>query len=334
MRKKNIVTIGGGTGSFMLLSGLKNYPVNLSAIVSMADDGGSTGILRDELGVLPPGDARQCLVALSSSSQIMRQLMNYRFEKGTLKGHNFGNLFLSALEKIKGNFLDGIEEASKILSIKGAVIPIINKSVRMHIKLKNGKTIIGESNLDHNEEIRKIGLEKISIKPSISASKEALEKIENADLIIIGPGDYYGSILPNLLAKNVSKALIKTKAKIIYICNLTNKKGQTERYSLERYVHEINKVIGQPRIDTVIFNNRKIDTSLIKRYERREGKNSIVKESGDRDIKCEVIRADIVRDIEITAIKNGQSFIRHDSKKLAKVIIKIIKKSCENFYRF
>ena len=326
MRKKNIVTIGGGTGSFMLLTGLKKYPVNLSAIVSMADDGGSTGILRDELGVLPPGDVRQCLVALSDSPQIMRELMNYRFDSGTLKGHNFGNLFLSALEKIKGDFLAGIEEASKLLSIKGEVVPVINKNVRMHIELKNGKIIIGENNLDHNEEIRKIGLAKISLQPSVSANKKAIEKIRKADLIIIGPGDYYGSIVPNLLAKNITQALKTSPAKIIYICNLTNKKGQTDGYDLEKYVTELNKLIGLPRVDLVIYNNGKIDSALVRKYEKREGKDSVVKESEDKSGDYAIIRADIIRNIKVTSLTGSQSFIRHDSAKLASVIIKLLTK--------
>ncbi|MFZ2226271.1 MAG: gluconeogenesis factor YvcK family protein [Candidatus Moraniibacteriota bacterium] len=326
MRKKNIVTIGGGTGSFVLLTGLKKYPVNLSAIVSMADDGGSTGILRDELGVLPPGDVRQCLVALSDSSQIMRELMNYRFDNGTLNGHSFGNLFLSALEKIKGNFLSGIEEASRILNIKGEVVPVINQAVRMHIELKNGKIIIGENNLDHNEEIRRIGLRKISLKPSVSANKKAVEKIKEADLIIIGPGDYYGSIVPNLLVRDIAKALKNSRAKIVYICNLTNKKGQTDGYNLESYVDGLNALIGLPRINLVIKNSGKIDPALIAKYEKREGKNSIVKETGEKSRNYEVIKATVIKNTKIATTQKGQSFIRHDSEKLASSIIKILNK--------
>src|SRR4030042_578199 len=155
---KNVVTIGGGTGSFMLLSGLKKYPLNISAIVSMADDGGSTGVLRDELGVLPPGDTRQCLVALSESSDTLRELMNYRFEKGLLRGHNFGNLLLSALEKIKKDFSLGIAEASRILNVKGEVIPVSNSQMRMFAELDNGEILKGQKQLDHSSKVRRFGL--------------------------------------------------------------------------------------------------------------------------------------------------------------------------------
>ena len=160
-----VVTIGGGTGSFMLLSGLKKYPLELSAIVSMADDGGSTGILRDELGVLPPGDVRQCLVALSDSSDTLRELMNYRFVEGGLSGHSFGNLFLSALEKITGSFTKGVLEASQILNVKGEVIPVTDTDTKLFLKLKSKKLLSGENEINHSFEISAAGVEKIYLSP-------------------------------------------------------------------------------------------------------------------------------------------------------------------------
>ncbi len=159
--RKKIVTIGGGTGSFTLLSGLRDYPFEISAIVSMADDGGSTGRLRDELGVLPPGDVRQCLVALSEESKKLRQLFNYRFETGDLAGHTVGNILLSALEKMEGSFSKGLDLAMKILRIKGKVIPVTNNNVNLFLKMKNGKVLKGENEINHNFEISKTGIEKI-----------------------------------------------------------------------------------------------------------------------------------------------------------------------------
>ncbi|MGC8815337.1 MAG: gluconeogenesis factor YvcK family protein [bacterium] len=155
MQIKKVVTIGGGTGSFVLLSGLKKYPIKLSAIVSMADNGGSTGILRDELGVLPPGDIRQCLVALSDSSNEMRKLMNYRFESGIFKGHSFGNLFLTVLEKINNNFLEAINQAGNILNIKGEIVPVTTSNVNLYMELKNGKILKGENEISLNKNILK-----------------------------------------------------------------------------------------------------------------------------------------------------------------------------------
>lgn len=331
MKLKKIVTIGGGTGSFILLSGLKNYPVNISAIVSMADDGGSTGVLRDELGVLPPGDVRQCLVALSESSEALRELMNYRFEKGGLKGHNFGNIFLSALEKINGNFSKGAEEAARILNVKGEVIPVSNEDMRLRIILKNGKILEGESHLDHNKEVRNIGVAKITLKNSVKANKKAIDRIKKADFIIIGPGDHFGSILPNLLVKEISEAIKKSKAKVIYNCKLTNKRGQTENFNLNDYVSEIQKFIGKGRIDFVTYNIVKPPMRLIRKYEKREGKRVIVEldEIKNKKMNFKLIKADFLSKAGFKKIKGDfnakeRSFIRHDGDKLAKVLMMIM----------
>lgn len=328
MKNKNVVTIGGGTGSFMLLSGLKKYPVNIAAIVSMADDGGSTGALRDELGVLPPGDVRQCLVALSDSSKELRELMNYRFKNGGLEGHNFGNLFLSALEKISGSFSKGIAEAIKILNAKGEVIPVSEKSMRLFIKLKNGKLIKGENELDHNREINKAGIDEVFLCPKVRANAKALEKIKNADLIVIGPGDFYGSIVPNLLVGGICEAIKKSKAAVVFNCNLTNKKGQTDDFDLDTYVSEINNYIGKDRIQYATFNTKKPLAVLIKKYEKREGRGMAVSfnEKKHTQRKFKVVRADILDEKKIKtnkkdAIADTRSFIRHDSHKLAKILM-------------
>ena len=328
---KNIVTIGGGTGSFTMLRGLKKYPINISAIVSMADDGGSTGILRDELGVLPPGDVRQCLVALSESSETLRGLMNYRFENGGLRGHSFGNILLSALQKIKGNFAEGVGEASKILNVRGKVIPVANKDMRLYIELISGEILAGQKQLDHNDKVRKIGIKRAFLKPKVKAYKKALEKINEADFIIIGPGDHFGSIIPNLLVSGISAAIKKSKAKVIYNCNLTNKKGQTDNFDADCYILEIEKFISRGRIDFATLNTKKPDGKLLKKYEEREGKNSLVvlKKEVERR-RCDIIKADLLHSHEIAGNKSDsiagtRSFIRHDPDKLARVLMGIIK---------
>jgi uncharacterized cofD-like protein len=329
MKMKNIVTIGGGTGSFTLLSGLKKYPVNISAIVSMADDGGSTGILRDELGVLPPGDVRQCLVALSESSEVLRELLNYRFESGGLRGHSFGNLFLSALEKISGNFSKGVEEAIKILKVKGEVIPVTDQDVRLCMQLKNGKVLKGQSQIEDNFDIEKVGIKKNYLSPPAKANKKALRKILEADLIIIGPGNFYSSIVPNFLVKGISESIIKSKASVVFNCNLVNKKGHTEKFSLESYVDAINKLIGKNRIDFAIFNTKKPNTNLVKRYKnKREILIKLIKSKKNNN-SYKIIEADILSNkkpiySKSDRIASTRSFIRHDSDKLAKVIIKLL----------
>ena len=325
---KKIVTIGGGTGSFTLLSGLKNYSIDISAVVSMADDGGSTGRLRDELGVLPPGDVRQCLVALSDSSEKLRELMNYRFEEGDLKGHNFGNLLLSALEKINGNFTEGLKEVARLLNIKGSVLPVSEQNMNLAIELNNGQIIVGEQYLDHNEQIRKFGVKKVFLKPVIKANRRVLEAIKKADLIILGPGDHYGSIIPNLLVKGVASAICQSRATVIYNCNLTNKKGQTENFDLDDYTQSINKYLGKERVDFVVFPNRKPNKLLAKKYEKKEGKNSIVVFDKDKlnNRTYKVVLADVAGGNKVVKNKNdliagARSFIRHNPKKIAKVMM-------------
>jgi uncharacterized cofD-like protein len=330
-KRKNVVTIGGGTGTFVLLSGLKKYPVNLSAILSMADDGGSTGVLRDELGVLPPGDIRQGLVALSESSQLMRNLMNYRFENGGLEGHSFGNIFLSALEKVGGSFIKGIEEVGKILNIRGEVIPVSEEDMRLIVKLKNGKILQGETQLDHNKEIRRIGIEKIYLKKKVKACKKALERVKKADIIVIGPGDLYGSILPNFLVEGIAKAILKSKAKIIYNCNLTNRKGQTDGFGLADYVDLLERYLGGQRIDLVTYNLRRPPRQILERYKRKEGKGVWV-ESDDKKnkgrrykvIKADLLSRKIAKSSKSDKIAQTRSLIRHDPDKLAKLIFSLL----------
>ena len=327
MPTKNVVTIGGGTGSFMLLSGLKKYPINISAIVSMADDGGSTGVLRDELGVLPPGDVRQCLVALSESSEMLRELMNYRFEGGGLKGHSFGNLLLSALEKINGSFSAGVEEASKILKTKGNVVPVTNHDAHLFIKLKNGKILKGENEINHAFDIEERGFEKIYFSPLVKANSKAVNCIKNADLVIIGPGNLYCSILPNLIVPEISKALGETKAKVAYNCNLVNKRGHTENFFLHNYVEAIEKYIGVRRINFVTFNTKKPSPKLVSKYENK--KELLVSLDRDKKRKYKIIQADLLSNVKVEKNRADvlpvvRSFIRHDPNKLAKVLMMIM----------
>lgn len=329
MKTKNIVTIGGGTGSFMLLSGLKKYPVNISAIVSMADDGGSTGVLRDELGVLPPGDVRQCLVALSESSKELRDLMGYRFEEGGLKGHSFGNLLLSALEKINGSFSKGVEEAIKILNVKGEVIPVADGDMRLFMKLKNGKILKGENEINHSFEIEKRGIEKIYLSSLTKANKKAIKRISEADLIVIGPGNFYCSIVPNFLVKGISEAIKKSKAKIVFNCNLVNKKGQTEKFDLDDYVVSINKLIGKERIDFVTFNTQEPGEKLIRKYANQRELLIQLEKTKNSDREYRIIQADILSRKKPTYSKSdilaeSRAFIRHDSEKLAKIMMIIL----------
>lgn len=320
---KKIVVIGGGTGNFVVLSGLKNYPVDLSVIVSMADDGGSTGILRDELGVLPPGDVRQCLVALSNSSLTMRNLMNYRFENGGLEGHSFGNLFLSALEKVTGSFEDAVEEAEKILSIKGKVIPVTNQKVWLKMMLKSGKLLQGEGEIYISREIDQ-GFSEIYLEPKPVVNSQAIEAIMSADLVVISPGGLYNSIIPNLLVEGINKALIESSAKKLLVTNLVNRKGQTTNYKVSDYLSQIVSFIGEDVFDYILVNNHTPTDDLLRWYEQ-EG--NLVENDLLFDLR--IRNADLLSEIkpilkEDKAMVGGMALIRHDSQKVAKEIIKVV----------
>lgn len=318
MRK--VVTIGGGTGNFTVLSGLKYFDLDLSAIVSMADDGGSTGVLRDELGVLPPGDVRQCLVALSGSSRLMRDLMNYRFDAGSLKGHSFGNLLLSGLEKVTGSFEKAIEEVGKIINIKGKVIPVTTNKVHLKMLLKDGKLLDGESKISTSTEIFE-GFTNFYLDPSPRVNPHAIDEIMNADMVVLGPGGLYNSLIPNLLVDGIGKALKETKAKKVLIINLINKHDQTPNFKVNDYLREIEKFIGQDIWDYIIVNKGQPSQELIKIYEE-EG--SLV----ENDLYDGRVLQEDMLSSELKEVQNGdvlqRNLIRHDSKKLAEVLMKIL----------
>src|ERR1035437_1630033 len=326
MKRKKIVTIGGGTGSFTLLSGLKKYPVDISAIVSMADDGGSTGILRDELGVLPPGDVRQCLVALSEHTEIVRELMNYRFTNGGLLGHSFGNIFLAALEKVTGDFVKGVEVASEILKVKGKVIPTTSNKAELFIILSNGEILEGEKKIQETN-VQDIGIKNIFYKNDVRLNENAKEAILKADYIILGPGNYYCSVVPNFIVDGFKEAIIKSKAKIILPINLTNKLGHTTGWKISNYVNDVEKYLGK-LIDVILVNNKDPSREQIERYKLEEGDGVLIEDDfkDDRVIRCSILSDVISKPISADLSPNTRGFIRHDSDKLAKSILNIIDK--------
>ncbi|MCX6724054.1 MAG: YvcK family protein [Candidatus Staskawiczbacteria bacterium] len=327
MNKQKIVVIGGGSGSFMVLSGLKKYPnVDLSAIVTMSDDGGSTGVLRDELGVLPPGDVRQCLVALSQSDKTLRELFNYRYGDGGLKGHSFGNIFLSTLEKITGGFDTAVVEASRILRIRGYVLPVTLKNTRLVASFKNGKEIIGEKNI----ELYKGGfsnIKKLYLKPRAELNPKIFKALKEADKIVISPGDLYTSLIPNFLVDGLSENVAKSKAKVIYPVNLMTELGQTDSFTAENYISELEKYVGKNAIKYAIFNTETPDQKLLKKY-ARFGEKPV--ELGDAEIlpgvnflKHKLLSHKVYKIDKNDKLGAERSLIRHDSDKLAKVIYEL-----------
>lgn len=319
--QRRIVVIGGGTGNFVVLRGLKRYPVELTAIVSMADDGGSTGILRDELGVLPPGDVRQCLVALSDSSRLMRSLMNYRFEQGGLEGHSFGNLLLSALEKVTGSFEKAVEEAARILNIRGKVIPVTTHQVRLKMLLSNRRLLESEAEIYYSQEIDQ-GYQSLYLEPIPMVNPRAIDEIRNADLVIIGPGGLYTSLIPNLLVPGLAEALRTTQARRLFVVNLMNRKGQTSGFTVSRYVGEIARFIGNDIFDMILVNRRQPCSELLDLY-ASEG-DPVANDMGQDP---RIVEADLLDDIPIKPQRGDawkRNLIRHDSNRLAQELMQLV----------
>jgi uncharacterized cofD-like protein len=291
----------------------------------MSDDGGSTGVLRDELGVLPPGDVRQCLVALSEHTDIVRDLMGYRFDEGSLKGHSFGNIFLAALEKVTGDFAHGVEVASEILKIKGNVIPITKDKAELWMKLSNGKIVRGENAIQTDAAIQEYGLEKLYYGAIVTLNEKAEDAILNADYIILGPGNYYCSVLPNLVVEGSKEIIAKTKAKIIFPVNLTNKLEHTMRWKVSDYVKDIERYLGR-NVDIVIVNNELPTKEQIEKYKLEEGEGVYVEDDFEdsRVIRAPLLSHVVYAKAREDVLPSTRGFIRHDSAKLAKCIGKII----------
>lgn len=270
-RDLRIVTIGGGTGNSVLLRGLKKYTTALSTIVTVVDDGGGSGKLREDLGMLPPGDIRACLLALANTEPAMENLLSYRFKEGSLKGQSMGNLFLAAMNDIYGDFNTAIKETGNVLAISGKVLPMTLDNVTLYAELEDGTIIQGESNIPFKTREKKSKIRRVFIKPQLSDPlEESIDEILKADLIIIGPGSLYTSIMPNLLVKKIAQALIKTSAKIYYISNVMTQAGETDGYTVSDHVHAIEEHIGQKIIDCVVVNDEKVSDILEKEYFEKE----------------------------------------------------------------
>ena len=324
-KKPKIVVIGGGTGTFVALMGLKKYPVALAAIVTMMDSGGSSGRLRDELGVLPPGDIRQCLVALAKSSRLLREMFNYRFEEGGLAGHTFGNIFLSTLAKTTGSMKKAIDEVGKILRIQGRVVPVTFDKSDLCVELADGKIIVGERHIDVLEKQQKRAkIKRAFLKPKVSANPDAITSILEADYILLGPGDLYTSILPNLLVDGITQAIKKAKAKKIFVLNLMTKYGQTTDYTAAAHIADLEKYIGKDVLNVVLVNTRKPRREALLWY--KDFDEQAVVDDLDSSSNFDIIRANLIRDSIIGKEKADslkRSIIRHDPEKLAQEVIKL-----------
>lgn len=308
---KKLVVLGGGTGQSVLLKGLKQFPFDITAVVSVCDDGKSTGKIREEFNIPAVGDIRRVLIALSETEDIVERLVNYRFSsKGDFNGHTVGNLILAALTDIGGNLSSGIKLISDILNMKGEVLPLTDECVTLMGEMEDGEVIEGE----HHITLSPKKIKKVFYKEKAKANKEVLEKIKESDAIILSMGSLYTSIIPNLLCKDVVKAIDNSNAKIIYVCNVVTQPGETDNFKASDHVKLLNKYLGKRKVDILITNSEEIDPEIVKIYETQEQKDLVVVDSNN--IKIEHINKPL--------IKVENNIIRHDNVKLALEIMNIL----------
>ncbi len=325
-KQPKIVVIGGGSGSFTILSGLKHYTDNLTAIVNMADDGGSTGVLRDELGVLPPGDVRQCLVALSDTEKL-RDLFNFRFEEGALTGHSFGNLFLSALEKMTSSFEEAVEVAGEVLHIHGRVVPVTLDQARLIATSEDGQNVTGESVISETGVI--FNRPQMKFESPVKVNPAALQAIVDADIVVIAPGDLYTSLAPALIVDGLGQALATTKAKVVDIINLVTKQGQTDGLSVSDFAEEIERLAGVgPILDYVIYNTDKPADDVSEKYMRAGEYLATFDPTSFQGVHYKAIGLPLIDKTPVQpssgdSIAHTRSLIRHDSTTTAQEIMKI-----------
>ncbi len=310
-RGPRIVAVGGGTGLPNVLSSLKQYTSNLTAVVTVADDGGSSGRLRKDFGTPPPGDIRNCIVALSDQETLLKDLFQYRFKgHGDLKGHSFGNLFITVMKEITGDFGRAVEESSRVLATRGTVMPVTFENMTLQAKLKNGRVITGESQIPMGKSpIERIMLKEKKIRPN----KDVLKALLEADAIVLGPGSLYTSILPNLLIPEVAETIALSRAIKIYVCNVMTQPGETDNLTVSDHVKAILKHTSPGFIHYVIANKEKVPTQLLARYEANGQEPVVVDEEAVKVLDVELVQVNLL---------NQEDYVRHSPEKLGKAIVR------------
>ncbi|MGL4375725.1 MAG: gluconeogenesis factor YvcK family protein [Microcoleaceae cyanobacterium] len=321
-RGPKIVAIGGGTGLSTLLRGLKDYSSNITAIVTVADDGGSSGRLRREIGVLPPGDIRNCLAAFADEEKLLTELFQYRFSAGDgLVGHSFGNLFLTAMSDITGDLEQAIAASSRVLAIRGEVLPATLTDVNLWAELVDGRRIEGESSITEAKgKILKIGC----TPENPPALPRALEAIQEADYIIIGPGSLYTSIIPNLLVPDIAIAISESKAPRIYVCNIMTQEGETQGYSVAEHILAIDKACGMALFDAVLVQGKSPSEKTLIRYAQQNAHPVFVDREAIKELGRRIVVANVMDEDEVTGL------IRHNSHRLATVLLRWYSRAHQN----
>ena len=314
-----VVVVGGGTGLSTMLRGIKKYTENITAIVTVADDGGGSGVLRDDLGMLPPGDIRNCILALAETEPVMERLLSYRFTDGSLAGQSFGNLFLAAMHGISDNFEEAVKKVSDVLKVKGTVLPVTLTDVHINAHLQNGTVIKGECNISKGLKTGDKKIKRIELVPDdAEILPDALDAINDADVVVLGPGSIYTSIIPNLIVKGVSEAICSTKARVIYVCNIMSQPGESDEMTAFDHVQAIINHSCEGMIDTCIVNTETIPPELLRNYNLENASEVKVDEDKFAKAGIKLVKGNFI------SIKNGK-LVRHDYDKLAKIIFENIK---------
>ena len=312
-----IVVIGGGTGLSVLLRGLKKVTNNITAVVTVSDDGGGSGVLREDLGMLPPGDIRSCILALSNKEPILQELFQYRFPEGRLKNQNFGNLMIAAMTGISDNFEEAVKKISDIFAITGKVLPVTIDDVELIATLKDGTRVVGESNIPYSAVKKKSPIQSLGIVPEdVKVLPEVLAEIEQADVIVIGPGSLYTSIASNLLMEELRECIKNSKGRVAYIGNVMTQLGETDGFGLKDHIKVVETYLGDGIIDTVYANNGNVDEAILSKYAIEEAVPVIV--TSEDEAYCKEKNIELIQD-DFLEIKKG--YLRHDAEKLARRLV-------------
>lgn len=304
--KRKVVVLGGGTGSSTLLRGLKEFPLDLTAIVSVCDDGRSTGVLREEFSIPAVGDIRRVLVALSETEPLVMELFNYRFHTTSgLDGHTVGNLLLTASSGITGNLSDGIEALSKVFNLKGKVVPLTEDNVVLMGEMEDGSIVEGEHHITENKQ----AVKRVFYKDKPVPTKEAIRALEEADLIVLSMGSLFTSIIPNLICEEIVEAIDRSRGKIMYVCNMVTQPGETEDFKVSDHIRLLNQYLGRRKVDVVVANDGEIDAEMARRYESLEQKDPVELDKKVTESLVEKVISD-----DYVTVKNN--LLRHDVLKL------------------
>lgn len=321
-----IVTVGGGTGLSTMLRGLKKYTKNLTAIVTVADDGGGSGVLRREIGMPPPGDIRHCMEAMSNTEPIMEQLLSYRFSEGGLTGQSFGNLLLAALNGITGSFEEAVAQMSQVLAISGTILPVTSADVQLEAVFENGERVLGESQICSFKKEQDCFISHVNLIPAQpKATPSALSALAQADLIILGPGSLYTSIIPNLLVEGISEAISQSPALTLYVCNIMTQEGETEGCTAGDHIEAL-LTHGMPNmLDVCLANSASVPLSLQEKYQQEDATPLVVDEAHIRTLGLDLVLAPV-------GSEEGD-FARHDPDKLAAAILNLYQERAVRIFR-